>query len=320
MSIYHYPYPRGYYVYYYLRSKDSLQWHSAKNGSPYYVGRGKSGRAWNVLHGVHLPTDPNNIVVIVDNLSIDQANQIEILHIAIWGRADLGTGILRNRTDGGGGAKGFKHTPEECRKIGERSRGKRLSQETRAKISQANKMRKISAETREKHRLAATGRKHTEETTKKLKEGWKPRLTEASRKAMSLAAKNRKPRIISDMTKLKLKETWAAKKIKRLEENAKLHIPNATDEQIKLYVENALKSKQEKPRKARGRHTQETKDKISKANKGRLPWTTGKSLPQETKDKIGLAHKGKSKGPRTKESIEKGIATKLARYGKGKHT
>lgn len=245
MTIYHYLYPRGYYVYYYLRSKDSSQCHKAKKGSPYYVGRGIRGRAWSSLHGVHLPADPNDIVIIMDNLSIDQANQIEILHIAIWGRADIGTGILRNRTDGGG-AKGFKHTPEECRRIGERSRGKIISPETRAKISQANKMRKISAETREKHRLASTGRKHTEETKKKLKEGWKPRLTEESRKAMSLAAKNRTPRITSDRTKQKLKETWAAKKIKRLEAYAKLHIPNATDEQIKVYVENALKSKKRK--------------------------------------------------------------------------
>ena len=55
-------------------------------------------------------------------------------------------------------------------------------------------------------------------------------------------------------------------------------------------------------------HSQETKDKIGKANSKALK---GKKLPQETKDKIGKAIKGKKKPVRTKEhSLKLGLANK----------
>jgi hypothetical protein len=321
MNIYPTKYPSGYYVYYYLRSKDTTQPHGAKKGSPYYVGKGTRGRAWSTLHTVKIPNIIENIIIIAENLTNDQAEKIEILHIAIWGRADIGTGILRNLTDGGKGSYGYKHSPEERLRISERSKTLRHSDATKARISRMGTGRTKSAEMKEKHRIASTGRKHTEETKKKLQEIRKRQvITDEHRRAMSIAAKKRKPRaarVVSEDTKLKLKQTWLAKKIKRLESEAKLHIANATDEQIKLYVENGLQPKEQKPRKLRKPHTQETKDKISKANKGKLPWSTGKSQSQETKAKISKANKGRTLGPRTRVSIEKGIATKIARYGKG---
>jgi hypothetical protein len=313
MAIYLYQIPRGYYVYYYLRSRDSLQSHGAKKGSPYYVGRGTRARAWNKLHGVHLPTDPNNIVIIADNLTLEQANQIEILHIAMWGRADIGTGILRNRTDGGGGSKGFKHTPEECLRIGERSRQRKHSPEARAKISHAAKIRTVSAETREKHRLASLGRKHTEETKAKLKLIRSGQvISDESRKKMSLAAKNRVRRPVSEETRAKLKMTAYNKKLKRLEAAALQLMPEATEDQIREYIAQALAPKVKKPRRPRGPMTERTKQKISLANKGRKPWTTGKTLPQEVRDKISKGNKGKPKKPRSRESIERGVSTRLA--------
>lgn len=318
MAIYRNKYPRGYYVYYYLRSQDSTQAHGAKKGSPYYVGRGIRSRAWNKLHTVPVPANQENIVIIAEGLTRDQADQIEILHIAIWGRFDLGTGILRNRTNGGGGAKGFKHTPEECMRIGERSKLRKHSSEAKSKISQANRLRYVTDETREKHRIAATGRIHTDATKAKLREHRKNQIfSEDHRKNMSLARKGKKIGPCSEDTKEKLRQTALNKKVKRLQSQARESIPNATEEQIQEFINQALAPKVKAPRKSRGPQSEETKRKIGLANKGKSNPYKGVERSQDTKDKISKAMKGKTRSPRSKESILKGIATKIARYGKG---
>jgi hypothetical protein len=112
------------YVYAYLRESTSEH---GDAGSPYYVGKGKHGRgryarAFDTRHNVHLPSDKSNIVILADHLTDNDARQAEMLLIATHGRVDLGTGCLRNRTDGGEGCEGRIDT-EQTRK--NRSRGQR---------------------------------------------------------------------------------------------------------------------------------------------------------------------------------------------------
>ena len=124
-----------YYTYAYLR----------EDKTPYYIGKGKGNRLYKRGSRVFAPPkDKSRIIFLKKNLTEEEAFKHEIYMIDVFGRKDLGTGILHNLTDGG---EGISNLSDETRKKmsevkkGENNPnyGKIFSEEHRKKLSEARK-------------------------------------------------------------------------------------------------------------------------------------------------------------------------------------
>jgi hypothetical protein len=153
--------PYRFYTYAYLR----------EDKTPYYIGKGEGNRACKKGKGeVKPPKNKSRIIFLKRNLTEEESFKHEIYMISVFGRKDLGTGILRNRTDGGEGSSGSIKSLETKRKLSESHRGKKLSKETKRKIGSSLKGRVHGEETILKMRKAKKGKIMSEDAKRKMSE------------------------------------------------------------------------------------------------------------------------------------------------------
>lgn len=107
-----------FYIYFWLR----------KDGTPYYIGKGKSRRAYAKRDALNKPTCDSRIKIFSKDLTEQQAFALERFWVKVFGRQDLNTGILRNRTDGGEGVTGSFRTIETKEKMSKWQRGRKLTE------------------------------------------------------------------------------------------------------------------------------------------------------------------------------------------------
>lgn len=175
-----------FYTYLYLR----------EDGTPYYAGKGtwlanlsKNDHHQRVYtkrgHEIHPPKDRSRILIL-ERSNETEAFATEKELISNWGRKDLGTGCLYNRTEGGDGTFGLKWSPESIKRMSESRKGEKCywlfgkrgpgtprwdkkrphTEATKHKMSETHKGEKLS----EKHRLAVGKGQRTEEARANMSE------------------------------------------------------------------------------------------------------------------------------------------------------
>ena len=227
-----------------------------EDGTPYYIGIGKPERPYTGRRSCGPPPPKDRIIVLYEGLDWQTACDIEKNLIAFYGRKDLGTGVLRNLTDGGEGVQGHRHTKESKEKMSRASAGRRLTEESKKKISEAHRG--------ENHYLY--GKKHTEDSKKRMSESHRgSKHTDETKKKMSESRRGKKP---SEETRRKISNSNTGKthsedtKMKLSEKLSGENHPNFGKNLKDVTREKISKSNSGK------KHTEETKAKISKAKSG----------------------------------------------------
>ena len=190
-----------YYTYAFLR----------EDRTPYYIGKGKGNRAYRRRDkGIKPPKDKSKILILKQNLTEEESFRHEVYMIAVFGRKDLGTGILHNRTNGGDGVSGAVVSDETRRKMSEAHKGKPRSKEIRRKISEAHKGKTHSEKSRRNMSESQKGKTFSEETKRKLSEAKKGKTFSEEHKRKLSESQKGKSR--SEESKRKLSEVNKGRK------------------------------------------------------------------------------------------------------------
>ena len=166
-----------YYVYAFLRKSDN---------TPYYIGKGKYSRASDTHVNISVPKDKSRIVFLERTLSEIGSLALERRYIRWYGRKDIGTGILRNMTDGGDGAS----NPSPQSRAKANSAHKKLwgTPEYRQRQSEAHT--NPSEEVREKLRISRRARPPASpETRERMADSRRLRWADPEYRAKQLASK-----------------------------------------------------------------------------------------------------------------------------------
>ena len=157
-----------YYTYAYLR----------EDKTPYYIGKGRGNRAYDKRRTIKPPKDKSLILLLKKGLTEAEAFKHEVYMIFVLGRKDLGTGILRNRTDGGEGPSGAVRSAEAKKRYSESKTGEKNPQYGVPRTEESKKKQSVTntGKTRtEAQKQAMSGENnpmfnvsHTEESKKKI--------------------------------------------------------------------------------------------------------------------------------------------------------
>jgi hypothetical protein len=214
-----------FYVYQYNREESSAD---GLKGTPYYIGKGRDRRAWVSDRCIPKPKNKENIVFVAQNLSEENAFQLERLLILKYGRIDLNTGCLRNTTDGGEGISGHHHSEASRKKMSEnktlksrlaqaeRCRNKVWTKSEREKASKSHSGVKLSASCRSNMSKAGKGKKQTADWVLSRVKSKKSTMTRHPEIALRMSTWQKgKPK--SEKAKENMRLAWARKRLSQQE-------------------------------------------------------------------------------------------------------